>query len=211
VPKAESDAILSFLFHQISENTDHQVRFKWQPNSIAIWDNRVCAIDLRACVVSHNYHPIYRSLLTLPHLISGPPLVMHYELLLMVRSRPQLPTLSETPAVLRRIVSSKSGSRWVLKSPLLKLMVYRVHVDTMTKRPDRSRKFCNYKKCIEHLISTICTWHSIRCSYHFQLSLIHISSLFVPHSCQRLRYCRLERRAKRQSITSTMSLSRSLT
>ncbi|KXN91629.1 Putative alpha-ketoglutarate-dependent sulfonate dioxygenase [Leucoagaricus sp. SymC.cos] len=41
VPKAESDAILSFLFHQISENPDHQVRFKWEPNSIAIWDNRV--------------------------------------------------------------------------------------------------------------------------------------------------------------------------
>ncbi|KJA26229.1 hypothetical protein HYPSUDRAFT_133277 [Hypholoma sublateritium FD-334 SS-4] len=41
VPKAESDAILQFLFHQISENPDHQVRFKWEPNSIAIWDNRV--------------------------------------------------------------------------------------------------------------------------------------------------------------------------
>jgi len=41
VPKAESDAILSFLFHQISENPDHQVRFKWETNSIAIWDNRV--------------------------------------------------------------------------------------------------------------------------------------------------------------------------
>jgi sulfonate dioxygenase len=41
VPKAESDAILTFLFHQISENPDHQVRFKWEPNSIAIWDNRV--------------------------------------------------------------------------------------------------------------------------------------------------------------------------
>lgn len=42
VPKAESDAILQFLFHQISENPDHQVRFKWEPNSVAIWDNRVC-------------------------------------------------------------------------------------------------------------------------------------------------------------------------
>ncbi|KAF5359618.1 hypothetical protein D9756_003264 [Leucocoprinus leucothites] len=41
VPKAESDAILSFLFHQISENPDHQVRFKWETNSIAFWDNRV--------------------------------------------------------------------------------------------------------------------------------------------------------------------------
>ncbi|KAF8643263.1 hypothetical protein AX16_009148 [Volvariella volvacea WC 439] len=41
IPKAESDAVLSFLFHQISENPDHQVRFKWQPGDVAIWDNRV--------------------------------------------------------------------------------------------------------------------------------------------------------------------------
>lgn len=41
VPKAESDAVLTFLFRQISENPDHQVRFKWEPNSVAIWDNRV--------------------------------------------------------------------------------------------------------------------------------------------------------------------------
>ncbi|KAF8643264.1 hypothetical protein AX16_009148 [Volvariella volvacea WC 439] len=41
IPKAESDAVLSFLFHQISENPDHQVRFKWQPGDVAIWDNRI--------------------------------------------------------------------------------------------------------------------------------------------------------------------------
>ncbi|KZV63880.1 alpha-ketoglutarate-dependent sulfonate dioxygenase [Peniophora sp. CONT] len=41
VPRAESEAVLSFLFHQIAENTDAQVRFKWRPNSIAFWDNRV--------------------------------------------------------------------------------------------------------------------------------------------------------------------------
>jgi sulfonate dioxygenase len=28
-------------FHQISENPDFQVRFKWEKNSIAFWDNRV--------------------------------------------------------------------------------------------------------------------------------------------------------------------------
>jgi sulfonate dioxygenase len=37
VPKAESDAILSLIFHQISENPDFQVRFKWEKNSIAFW------------------------------------------------------------------------------------------------------------------------------------------------------------------------------
>lgn len=41
VPKAESDSILNFLFHQIGENPDFQVRFHWEPNSIALWDNRV--------------------------------------------------------------------------------------------------------------------------------------------------------------------------
>jgi len=41
VPKAESDAILDLLFRQISENPDYQVRFHWEPNSIAFWDNRV--------------------------------------------------------------------------------------------------------------------------------------------------------------------------
>ncbi|KAF8959492.1 hypothetical protein BDZ97DRAFT_1667114 [Flammula alnicola] len=43
VPKAESDTILNFLFRQISENPDYQVRFKWEVNDIAIWDNRVAA------------------------------------------------------------------------------------------------------------------------------------------------------------------------
>lgn len=42
VSKAESDALLSFLFHQISENPDFQVRFRWEKDSVALWDNRVC-------------------------------------------------------------------------------------------------------------------------------------------------------------------------
>ncbi|KAK0469598.1 alpha-ketoglutarate-dependent sulfonate dioxygenase [Desarmillaria tabescens] len=41
VSKAESDAILAFLFHQISDNPDHQVRIKWEPGSIVFWDNRI--------------------------------------------------------------------------------------------------------------------------------------------------------------------------
>lgn len=41
VPKAESDAVLAFLFNQISENHDFQVRFRWEKDSVAIWDNRV--------------------------------------------------------------------------------------------------------------------------------------------------------------------------
>ncbi|KZV90625.1 TauD-domain-containing protein [Exidia glandulosa HHB12029] len=41
VPKAESDAILQFLFTQIAQNTDHQVRFRWTRDAIALWDNRI--------------------------------------------------------------------------------------------------------------------------------------------------------------------------
>jgi sulfonate dioxygenase len=41
VPKAESDAMLAFLFRQIGENPDFQVRFCWETDSVALWDNRV--------------------------------------------------------------------------------------------------------------------------------------------------------------------------
>ncbi|GJJ08133.1 hypothetical protein Clacol_002341 [Clathrus columnatus] len=41
VPKAESDNILQFLFREISENPDFQVRYKWETDDIAFWDNRV--------------------------------------------------------------------------------------------------------------------------------------------------------------------------
>lgn len=37
---AESDNLLEFLFGVVSDNQDIQVRFRWEPNSVAIWDNR---------------------------------------------------------------------------------------------------------------------------------------------------------------------------
>jgi len=40
VTKDESDAILAYLFRHVSENHDLQVRFKWNKDDIAIWDNR---------------------------------------------------------------------------------------------------------------------------------------------------------------------------
>jgi len=39
--KNESDAILEMLYRQV-ETPELSVRFKWQPNSVAFWDNR-CA------------------------------------------------------------------------------------------------------------------------------------------------------------------------
>jgi alpha-ketoglutarate-dependent taurine dioxygenase len=38
--KDESDSVLEYLFRHISQNHDLQVRFKWNKNDIAIWDNR---------------------------------------------------------------------------------------------------------------------------------------------------------------------------
>ena len=41
IPKAESDAILAFLFAQIAQNHAFHVRYRWEVNDVAIWDNRV--------------------------------------------------------------------------------------------------------------------------------------------------------------------------
>jgi taurine dioxygenase len=40
--RAESDAILELLFDQ-GEHIDVQIRFRWEPNDVAFWDNR-CAM-----------------------------------------------------------------------------------------------------------------------------------------------------------------------
>lgn len=44
LPAAESDALLAFLFRHCAQ-PDYQCRFRWQANSIAMWDNR-CAQHL---------------------------------------------------------------------------------------------------------------------------------------------------------------------
>ncbi|EJT97934.1 TauD-domain-containing protein [Dacryopinax primogenitus] len=42
VPKAESDAILAFLFSQVSACTEYQCRVRWGKDTICFWDNRCC-------------------------------------------------------------------------------------------------------------------------------------------------------------------------
>ena len=55
IPKAESDSVLAFLYSHCAK-PDYQVRFKWQPHSIAFWDNRcVQHLDL------WDYYPQVRS------------------------------------------------------------------------------------------------------------------------------------------------------
>lgn len=40
LPEAESEAILKFLAETVEGNHDLQVRFRWEKDSLAIWDNR---------------------------------------------------------------------------------------------------------------------------------------------------------------------------
>ncbi|KAI9025087.1 hypothetical protein CLU79DRAFT_834204 [Phycomyces nitens] len=45
--KRESDTILNFLYDHLAGGYDFQVRFKWEEDTVAVWDNRVtshCAI-----------------------------------------------------------------------------------------------------------------------------------------------------------------------
>lgn len=55
VPEAESAALLQFLFHHC-ENAYFQVRFRWEPHSVAFWDNR-CTQHLAIW----DYYPQLRS------------------------------------------------------------------------------------------------------------------------------------------------------
>ncbi|PFH50768.1 hypothetical protein AMATHDRAFT_75349 [Amanita thiersii Skay4041] len=41
--REESDAILKFLFDHIDKSADNQVRVKWAPNTVVLWDNRITA------------------------------------------------------------------------------------------------------------------------------------------------------------------------
>uniref|UniRef100_A0A060T666 ARAD1B16896p n=1 Tax=Blastobotrys adeninivorans TaxID=409370 RepID=A0A060T666_BLAAD len=41
VPKGESDAILNYLFTLIATAQEYSVRFKWNKNDVALWDNRI--------------------------------------------------------------------------------------------------------------------------------------------------------------------------
>lgn len=36
----ESATLLDYLFRHVAENHDLQVRHRWGPNDVAIWDNR---------------------------------------------------------------------------------------------------------------------------------------------------------------------------
>jgi len=41
--KEESDNLLRFLYDHIAKGGDFQVRVKWAPRTVVVWDNRVTA------------------------------------------------------------------------------------------------------------------------------------------------------------------------
>jgi sulfonate dioxygenase len=41
--KEESDFLLRFLYDHIAKGADFQVRVKWAPKTVVVWDNRVTA------------------------------------------------------------------------------------------------------------------------------------------------------------------------
>lgn len=42
IPKTESDAIIGYLNEVIATTQELHVRFQWNKNDVAFWDNRVC-------------------------------------------------------------------------------------------------------------------------------------------------------------------------
>lgn len=41
VPGPESEAILNYLYSLIATNATHSIRWRWQENDVAVWDNRI--------------------------------------------------------------------------------------------------------------------------------------------------------------------------
>lgn len=58
--KAESDVILNYLFDVYEKNVDIQVRFKWTPNTSALWDNRYAHSKRQTMVQIHNQVTSFR-------------------------------------------------------------------------------------------------------------------------------------------------------
>ncbi|KAJ3348021.1 hypothetical protein HDU83_001614 [Entophlyctis luteolus] len=59
----ESDAILNFLYDHIANGIDFQVRYRWEANTVAIWDNRQTVHSANFDYILHGKGPQYRNAL----------------------------------------------------------------------------------------------------------------------------------------------------
>ncbi|CAF9917081.1 MAG: hypothetical protein HETSPECPRED_003116 [Heterodermia speciosa] len=58
VPKVESNAIISYLNEVITTTPELHVRFQWQKNDAAFWDNRVCNHSASYGFAPHRRHAV---------------------------------------------------------------------------------------------------------------------------------------------------------
>ncbi|KAL9595723.1 MAG: hypothetical protein Q9219_006261 [cf. Caloplaca sp. 3 TL-2023] len=58
IPKAESDAIIRYLNEIVSTTQEIHVRFQWQKNDVAFWDNRICNHSASYGFAPHRRHAV---------------------------------------------------------------------------------------------------------------------------------------------------------
>ncbi|MCJ1252219.1 hypothetical protein MMC24_000023 [Lignoscripta atroalba] len=58
VPKAESEAIVRYLNEVIATTQELHVRFQWQKNDVAFWDNRICNHSASYGFAPHRRHAV---------------------------------------------------------------------------------------------------------------------------------------------------------
>ncbi|KAL9580557.1 MAG: hypothetical protein Q9212_004422 [Teloschistes hypoglaucus] len=58
IPKAESDAIIRYLNEIISTTQEIHVRYQWQKDDVAFWDNRICNHSASYGFAPHRRHAV---------------------------------------------------------------------------------------------------------------------------------------------------------
>ncbi|KAL9000127.1 MAG: hypothetical protein Q9169_001202 [Polycauliona sp. 2 TL-2023] len=58
IPKAESEAIIRYLNEIMSTTQEIHVRFQWQKNDVAFWDNRICNHSASYGFTGHRRHAV---------------------------------------------------------------------------------------------------------------------------------------------------------
>ncbi|KAI9723954.1 MAG: hypothetical protein M1812_000672 [Candelaria pacifica] len=58
IPKVESDAIIRYLNEVIATTQEIHVRYQWQKNDVAFWDNRVCNHSASYGFAPHRRHAV---------------------------------------------------------------------------------------------------------------------------------------------------------